>query len=401
MSISTRFNWRLGWVIIAVAIVVGSLFYSRYLSLKLDKIETQRVQTWVEAQRTIAGASADANLNLAIKISTENKDIPIIETTGKDSITGNFLNLDTSLASTDSHYLKDQIADFKKLHPPIILHLDPESKEVLKYYYGESLLQRELRYFPMIQLLIVALFITIVFAAQKSANKSTQNRLWVGMAKETAHQLGTPLTSLEGWVEILKQYDIAEMGGKQQAEGQIEQYHNIIGEMNNDVGRLKLISDRFAKIGSHPKLEKADIVAQVEQMVTYIRRRAGVGVRFSIQADDRPLYALISPPLFDWVIENLLKNALDAMPGEGKVSIDLRQSEQQIIIEIHDTGKGIPISDQKKVFHPGYTTKKRGWGLGLALTKRIIQEYHHGNIYVKASDHNKGTTFRIILNRLT
>lgn len=388
-------------MIVAVAIVVGSLFYSRYLSLKLDKIETQRVQTWVEAQRTIAGAGTDANLNLAIKISTENKDIPIIETTGKDSITGNFLNLNAAQARTNNDYLSEQIADFKKLHPPIILHLDPKSNEVLKYYYGESLLQTELRYFPMIQLLIVALFITIVFAAQKSANKSTQNRLWVGMAKETAHQLGTPLTSLEGWVEILKQYDITEASVQQQPARQVEQYHSIMDEMDNDVARLKLISDRFAKIGSHPQLEKADIVAQVAQMVTYIKRRAAVGVQISIQAGERPLYALISPPLFDWVIENLLKNALDAMAGKGKISVDLKQAEQQIIIDIHDTGKGIPASDHKKVFHPGYTTKKRGWGLGLALTKRIVQEYHHGNIYVKASDQLKGTTFRIILNRLS
>lgn len=393
MKLFTRFNWRILLALFAVAIVIGSLFYSRYLSLKLDRIETQRVETWVEAQRTIASASEETNLNLAIKISSENKDIPIIETIGADSITGNFLNLDTAQVVHNPGYLDRKLESFKALHAPITLQLDQDGREVYRYYYGESRLQRELRYFPMIQLFIVALFITIVFGAQRSANRSTQNRLWVGMAKETAHQLGTPLTSLEGWVEILKQAEPEAFSDQQQ--------QNILLEMDRDVSRLKLISDRFAKIGSHPKLEPADIVIQVTSMMEYVKRRAGVGVRFSLEATQSPCQALISPPLFDWVIENLLKNALDAMSGEGNISIHIKQVEHHIYIDVQDTGKGIAHGDLKKVFHPGFTTKKRGWGLGLALTKRIVEEYHHGNIYIKSSEPEKGTTFRIMLNSAT
>lgn len=398
MKMHSRFNWRILLAIVALAIVIGSLFYSRYLSLKLDKVETQRVETWVEAQRTIASASEETNLNLAIKISTENKDIPIIETTGSDSITGNFLNLDSARAVSSPAYLKEKLADFKKLHPPIILKLDPEQSEVFQYYYGESQLQRELRYFPMIQLLIVGLFITIVFVAQRSANRNMQNRLWVGMAKETAHQLGTPLTSLEGWVEILKEAAINRQS--KNATPEIDR-DAILTEMETDVARLKLISDRFAKIGSHPKLENADVYLQVGKMIEYIKKRAGGRIRFELHPDQGPFFAAISPPLFDWVIENLLKNALDAMPAEGSITVNLKKAENQLMIDIQDSGKGIPYADQKKVFNPGYTTKKRGWGLGLALTKRIIHEYHHGTIYVKHSEPDKGTTFRIVLRVLS
>lgn len=197
MKTALRFNWKILLVLVALAIVTGSLFYSRYLSRKLGKIEKQRVETWVEAQRTIAGATEETNLNLAVKISSENKDIPIIETTASDSITGNYLNLDSANVAGNPAYLSSKLNAFKKMHPPIILTLDQDTSQSLRYYYGESRLQRELRYFPLIQLLIVGLFIIVLFVVQRIANKSAQNRLWVGMAKETAHQLGTPLTSLE------------------------------------------------------------------------------------------------------------------------------------------------------------------------------------------------------------
>lgn len=409
MKFAPVFNWKILLVLIALVIVTGSLVYSRYLSLKLGKIETQRVETWVEAQRTIANATDETNLNLAVKISSENKDIPIIETTVKDSITGNYLNLDSASAVDNPAYLKDKLRAFKNMHAPIVLTFDQDTSASLHYYYGESRLQRELRYFPVIQLCIVGLFIIVLIVIQRVANKSAQNRLWVGMAKETAHQLGTPLTSLEGWSEILKSnyeqlerptvYSPADLKRQEADKANTDQNNHlqILREMGTDIARLKLISDRFAKIGSAPKLLPADVASQVENMVHYIKKRAGGGVQFTFTADQPPYQAMISGPLMDWVIENLLKNALDAISGTGSIQVSLHKNERQILIDIQDSGKGIPHSQFKKVFNPGFTTKKRGWGLGLALTKRIVEQYHHGSIFVRQSEPGKGTTFRIQL----
>jgi signal transduction histidine kinase len=372
-------NWRFFFVVVAVAIVTGSWFYSRYLSAKLAKIEETNMQVWVEAQRTIADTSSQTNLNLPIKISTENHDIPIIETNANDSITNNYYNLDSTKIAKNSDYLQKKLDEFKALHPPIVVKLNDVEN---KYYYGETLLQRELRYFPIVQLLVVALFIILLIIANRNANKHQQDRLWVGMAKETAHQLGTPLSSLEGWTEILKNSKAGE---------------NILREMDKDIERLKLVSDRFAKIGSVPKLEKKDIVAQIENMVTYMSKRAGGKIHFTVKAQEKPLFVNVSALLFDWVIENLLKNALDAMDGHGSISINIQRKDRQTLIDVSDTGKGIAFTNYKKVFTPGFTTKKRGWGLGLALTKRIVEEYHHGEIFVKSSEMGKGTTFRIVL----
>lgn len=409
MKFAPVFNWKMLLVLIALVIVTGSLVYSRYLSLKLGKIETQRVETWVEAQRTIANATDETNLNLAVKISSENKDIPIIETTATDSITGNYLNLDSASAAGNPAYLKDKLRAFKNMHAPIVLTFDQDSSASLHYYYGESRLQRELRYFPVIQLFVVGIFIIVLVVIQRIANKSIQNRLWVGMAKETAHQLGTPLTSLEGWAEILKNnYEPVDppTGSssadlkRAEAEKAVTDQNNqlqILKEMGTDIARLKLISDRFAKIGSAPKLLPADVASQVEKMVHYIKKRAGGGVQFKFMADQPPYQAMVSGPLMDWVIENLLKNALDAISGTGSIIVSLHKNERQILIDIQDSGKGIPHGQFKKVFNPGFTTKKRGWGLGLALTKRIVEEYHHGSIFVRQSEPGKGTTFRIAL----
>lgn len=374
-------SWRFLLVLIAVAIVVGSVFYTRYLSSKLAKVEESQMNIWVKAQQTIADTSIQSNLDLPIEISAENRDIPIIETNEHDSIVSSN-NLDTVKIKEDAGYLERKLGSFKKQHAPIFIKLNDSPLVENKYYYGESRLQQELRYFPLAQLFIVALFIIVLVIAERNVHKSTQNRLWVGMAKETAHQLGTPVSSLEGWTEILKN---------------ISGNETIVPEIDKDIQRLKLISDRFAKIGSIPRLEEKDVVAQIENMVEYIRKRAGGKVRFSVDAAPNPLCAAISAPLFDWVIENLLKNALDAMDGQGAISVRIRQAASEILIDVTDTGKGIPFAQQKKVFTPGFTTKKRGWGLGLALTKRIIEEYHHGAIFVKASEVGKGTTFRIVL----
>jgi signal transduction histidine kinase len=238
----------------------------------------------------------------------------------------------------------------------------------------------------LIQLFIVALFIFITLTTIATRNKSTQNQVWAGMAKETAHQLGTPISSLEGWVEMLKDD---------------KQNEKIAVEMSKDVERLKLVSDRFGKIGSTPKLEPILISSQIENMVLYIKRRASDKVIFKLDNHHNDtLLAQINAPLFDWVIENLLKNALDAMEGAGTISIDIQDEIHKIKIDISDTGKGISKKNLQNIFKPGFTTKKRGWGLGLSLCKRIIEQYHKGSLFVKSSELGKGTTFRIILKKL-
>jgi signal transduction histidine kinase len=237
----------------------------------------------------------------------------------------------------------------------------------------------------MIQLFLAALFIIIVAIAQHTNYKSTQNQVWAGLAKETAHQLGTPVSSLQGWMEMLKE---------------IEGNEKIVPEIEKDVKRLLLISDRFGKIGSQPQLEEKNIVEQINYMIDYIKKRAGAKVVFTMDTHGEDnIIAMISPPLFDWVIENLLKNALDAMDGKGTIAVTVKDETSQIIIDVKDTGKGISKLNISKVFKPGFTTKKRGWGLGLTLTKRIVEQYHKGQIHVLQSEVGVGTTFRIILSK--
>lgn len=378
------FNLRNILAAIAIIIVSGSIIYSRYLSQKIAKDERQRVENWVEAQRTIMNAESESIPALAIKIIQENVDIPIIETDEKDSIT-NYRNLDSIKVAKSVSYLQQKLKQFKSERTPIILKLSDKPYTANRYYYGESQLQREVRYYPIVQLLIIGLFITVVIIAQRSSYRSTQNQLWAGMAKETAHQLGTPVTSLQGWVEMLREIEGAAF---------------IAPEIEKDVNRLLLITDRFGKIGSTPKLEERNLVEQVKYMVDYMRKRAGGKVQFVLNTHgEENIPAMISPPLFDWVIENLLKNGLDAMDGKGTITVNLFNNATHNIIEVTDTGKGISKANLKNVFKPGFTTKKRGWGLGLTLTKRIIEQYHKGTIFIKSSELGKGTTFRIELNK--
>lgn len=373
--------------LIAVSIVTGTIFYSRYLSKKIADDEKRKVDLWVEAQRTLIDAGDQSSFNLAAKISSENKEIPIIETDENDNINPiNCVNLDTNKIKSDSTYLRRKLAEFKKLHEPILLVLSEKPKYTAnKYYYGESMLQQEVRYYPIVQLIIVGLFITITIIAQRTAYISTQNQVWAGMAKETAHQLGTPVSSLKGWAEVLKDVPDAE---------------KITTEIEKDISRLELVTDRFGKIGSKPQLEERNLVEKIRNMVEYIKKRAGTNVDFIINTFGKDeIHAMISPPLFDWVMENLLKNSLDAMEGHGTITIQIFETTTQVSIEVIDTGKGISKVNIRNVFKPGFTTKKRGWGLGLTLAKRIIDQYHKGSIYVKSSEPGKGTTFRIELNK--
>ncbi len=377
-------NWRNALAAVAILIVSGSIIYSQYLSRKIASDETRKIKTWVEAQRTLINSNDPATLTLSSTISQGNSDIPIIETNERDSIT-DYRNLDSSDVFKDSRYLYQQLSVYKTQHQPIKIVLSDTPYIANFYYYGESRLQQEVRYYPIVQLIIVSFFIAVIVIAQRNSYRSTQNQLWAGMAKETAHQLGTPVTSLQGWVEMLK-----ETAGAQQ----------IAPEIEKDVNRLLLITDRFGKIGSKPKLEERNLVEQVTAMTDYMRRRAGGKVKFVLDTNgENHISAMISPPLFDWVIENLLKNGLDAMDGKGTLTVQLKNDATRNIIEVTDTGKGISRANISKVFKPGFTTKKRGWGLGLTLTKRIVEQYHHGSIFIKQSEPGKGTTFRIELNK--
>jgi signal transduction histidine kinase len=381
---ASLFNWRNLLALLAILIVTGTVFYSRYLAKKIAAEERLKVQQWVAASKSIIENPAN-DITLANLIRNEQTSVPIIETNEQDSIIS-YINLDTAKATTNSNYLLQKLKEFKRNNEPLLLVLSDTPFIANKYYYGNTPLLAQVQYYPLIQLLIVALFIIVTIIAITTQNKSTQNQLWAGMAKETAHQLGTPLSSLQGWVEMLK-----------------ENKNNdaITYELEKDVERLKLVSDRFSKIGSTPKLEEHNIITQVNDMVNYMRKRAAGKVQFTINLHGmQSLAANISAPLFDWVIENLLKNALDAMDGKGNINIEIKQQEHDIIIDIKDSGKGITTANIAKVFKPGFTTKKRGWGLGLTLSKRIIEQYHNGKIFVKESSPANGTTFRIILPAL-
>ena len=377
------FNWRTALSAIAIGIVTGTIFYSQYLANKIAADERQKVEIWVEAEKFLINSPPDVDTRLILAIIINNKDIPIIRVNEAGNIT-EYINLDSNKINRDTGYLPQKVRQFKSQHEPIV-YTDPLNGKKDLYYYGSSALLREVRYYPLVQLLIVALFIIFAFYAIATRNRSVQNQLWAGMAKETAHQLGTPVTSLQGWVAMLKEDPYTE---------------KMAGELSKDVDRLQLVSDRFSKIGSTPKLEEKDLLIQIGNMVDYIRRRSPEKVQFIVNADNaQTIPVKISASLFDWVIENLLKNALDAMGGKGTITIDITQTSEQVQIDITDTGKGISSANINSVFKPGFTTKKRGWGLGLTLSRRIIQQYHKGQLFVKSSEVGKGTTFRIILQK--
>ncbi|MBL0335237.1 MAG: HAMP domain-containing histidine kinase [Chitinophagaceae bacterium] len=377
-------QWRTLLALVAISIVTGTIFYSRYLAHKIAGEEKQRVEQWIEAGKFIIKAGPDTDIGLATLILAENKTIPIIVTDEKDSVIEH-VNLDSSRAAGNPSYVQGKLSTYRSANN-VIIWSDPQNPQVKnKYYYGNSRLLDEVRYYPIIQLVIVALFILITLISLRSSYRSVQNQVWAGMAKETAHQLGTPVSSLEGWVEMLRE--------KPENE-------KIAHELEKDVNRLRLVSDRFGKIGSTPHLEETDLVQQIRAMVDYMKKRATGKIIFNVLTHDHQVItARISPPLFDWVIENLLKNALDAMEGKGSITLDIIEDKKTVHIDITDSGKGISKQNVTLVFKPGFTTKKRGWGLGLSLSRRIIETYHKGEIFVKHSELGKGTTFRVVLQK--
>jgi nitrogen-specific signal transduction histidine kinase len=377
-------GWKSVLAVLAILIIATTLLYVSNLTRRMQQEERMKMKTWVEANKEILTAPEDANLNLASEIIANNTSIPIIQVDNEGHILSTN-NLDPAKLK-DPGYAKKKLEQFKTEHAPILQMYNPtDSTERNLIYYGDSVVLQQIRYYPYIQLGVVALFILVTLIALTTTNKSTQNQLWVGLAKETAHQLGTPLSSMEAWVELLRE--------KKENE-------SIVTEIGRDLNRLKLISERFSKIGSTPELEENELISEIHNVVAYMKRRAPQKIRFIVKTHgEEDIPAMISPLLFDWVIENLLKNALDAMGGKGSISIDISSHTTQNIIDVTDTGKGIAGINLDKVFKPGFSTKKRGWGLGLSLSKRIIEDYHSGRLFVKSSELNKGTTFRIVLRK--
>jgi signal transduction histidine kinase len=369
--------WKFLLALLAVLIVVGTFFYSNFLAEKISERERNIMTSWVTAQRSIASATAEDDISLPSSIVAEQ------QTDENDQIISS-LNLDSNRAANDSQYLKDKLQEFKSRGNLITTFFGTDSLKYNRYYFGESLLLRQIRYFPMIQLLIVLIFTIMMLRFINTRHRSLQDRLWAGLAKETAHQLGTPVSALEGWTALLRE------GGD----------HALVSnEMDKDIQRLKLITDRFSMIGGEPKREKTDLKELVGSAMEYMRKRAPETVVFELFNVDLVSLVSVSRPLLEWVIENLLKNALDAMNEKGRIEIRMGEEEHFIWVDIRDNGKGMTTVLQREIFNPGVTTKKRGWGLGLTLSKRIIEEYHGGSLFVKESMVGQGTTFRIHIKK--
>ncbi len=381
-SYDRKSRWKLILVLVALFIVATTLWYTNMLATKLAEEEKQKVEQIADVYQYIATATDITDYQFFVQLIRANTTIPIISTDNDGNIVA-YLNIDSAKVAQNNDYLNRQLEDMKDFADPVKFAI---SDNIYQYvYYKHSNLYTQLLYYPYIQLLIIAAFLIVAYYLFNTARRSEQNRVWVGMAKETAHQLGTPISSLVAWIEYLN--DSPGMESKK----------NIVDEMEKDVKRLELIADRFSKVGSQPDLSDRNLIQELENTIDYLKRRASKKVNFDFTYANPDIFIKMNPVLFNWVVENILKNALDAIDGIGDISVLVSEDATSAIIDITDTGKGIPKSKQSTVFEPGYSTKKRGWGLGLTLAKRITENYHGGKIFVKNSAQGKGTTFRIIL----
>ena len=370
------------WIIIASSFCLVSLIlWNTYTFFQIFKNEERlKMNLWAQAQKTLINADENTDVDLPLLIFSNNTSIPIM-LTEKDSII-NAVNIDTTIIqNTEKSRLF--LNKLKGENEPINIVYAPG--RIQKLYYGNSSLLNQLKYYPIALLLIIVLFAALVYNYYKSNKMATQNKLWAGMAKETAHQIGTPLSSLIGWIELLKTEDIPESTTK---------------EIEKDIERLQTITDRFSKIGSEPKLEQMDIVSETLLSYDYLQSRFSKQIEFSYAAPQKSIMIPLNATLHSWTIENMVKNAIDAMKGKGKLHLAIEEENESIKITITDTGSGIPKNQFKKIFEPGYTTKKRGWGLGLSLTKRIVEDYHKGKIKVLQSEVGKGTAMQLIFVKL-
>ncbi|MFL9845343.1 sensor histidine kinase [Flavobacterium rhizosphaerae] len=364
------------WIIIAVSffIVVFILWNTYYLFQIFREEETRKMELWADSMETVNNADLNVDVSLAQSILHKNTSIPLILTDEKGHV--------LKVANTNEAILKDSILakkyieNFKARNPPILVNTLGDTQYL---YYGNSTLLKVLKYYPFALALVILLFVGVIYNFYRATKAGAQNRLWAGMAKETAHQIGTPLSSLLGWIEIMRVDNVDE---------------TTVQEIEKDVKRLQTIADRFSKIGSEPILEELDIVAETEKAFEYLKSRTSKQVEFTFTAPNHPVPVMLNHELHSWTIENLVKNAIDAMRGKGRLEIAIAERDKFVKIKVTDSGKGIPKSQFKKVFEPGFTTKKRGWGLGLSLTRRIVEEYHKGKIKVAYSEVGKGTTMQ-------
>tara|TARA_B100000809_G_scaffold19731_1_gene17349 strand:- start:16459 stop:17634 length:1176 start_codon:yes stop_codon:yes gene_type:complete len=362
-------------------VIVTLILWNTYTFFQKFKYEERvRMEILAEAQKELSNANLDSNITLPDKIITTNNSIPLILVDDKGAII--YANNLDSIKSLDPNYLKKQLAIMKIQNKPIEISYDGENKQFI--YYKNSDLLNKLTYYPLALILILVLFLAVIYFFYSSNKAAETNKLWTGMAKETAHQIGTPLSSLLGWIAILKMEKVDE---------------TYIDEIEKDVHRLNTIANRFSKIGSKPALKRENIVVITKQAFDYLESRSSKQISFSFSSSDKEIYAKLNIELFGWVIENLIKNAIDAMLGKGELILAIENTPKKVKITVSDSGKGIPKKLFKQIFKPGFTTKKRGWGLGLSLSKRIVSDYHNGKIFVKKSELEKGSAFEILLDK--
>jgi signal transduction histidine kinase len=368
-------------LLFAVLIGMGSLFYTGNLVKRLKAEERENVEMWAEATRLISISDTSQNVGFLSLVIDNNNTVPVILTDESDSIIS-ARNFDEAKIN-DPKYLRKTLQKIKERNNPLVIKLENGHFNLI--YYKDSIILTMLIFYPYIQLGIIVLFILVSYLAFSSSRKAQQNQVWVGMSKETAHQLGTPTSSLAGWIEIL-QHKYPEI--------------SITKELALDVQRLEKVTERFSRIGSKPALVKENIITIVSRTVDYLKSRTSSKVKFLIDSGiKKEVIVPINSALFEWVIENIIKNSIDAMEGSGEITIRISDNEKNALIDISDTGKGIPKSAFNKIFNPGFTTKQRGWGLGLSLAKRIVEEYHNGKIFVRQSEVGKGSSIRIIMNK--
>jgi nitrogen-specific signal transduction histidine kinase len=369
------------WIIIISSFLIASLIlWNTYVFFQTFKEEERnKMELWATALKNLRNADVNADIQLPTFIIENNKNIPLILTDKEGKILS---NLNLGEIETDSVKVKVFLNKIKSQNAPIKVQFAKNDYHLV--YYGDSPILNKLKYYPIALLLVAFLFGGVVYNFYRATKMATQNKLWAGMAKETAHQIGTPLSSLIGWLELLKLENVDE---------------STIDEIQKDINRLQTITERFSKIGSEPILEKRDIIEETKLSFEYLQSRVSKQVIFDFRAPEKQLFVSLNPTLHSWTIENLVKNAIDAMKGKGNLSIEIVEGDTNVFITVTDTGSGIAKNKFKTIFEPGYTSKKRGWGLGLSLTKRIVQEYHKGKIRVVQSEIGKGTTMQMIFKK--
>jgi signal transduction histidine kinase len=373
-------RWKLLLMLAAVVIVTVSLWYTNKLATTIADQERQKVELIANAYKKLSTTSIDADVGYMYDVITSNESVPIILTDDQGTIIGS-RNLDSTRIDKPG-YLESELESMKEEKPAIEIEITEGLRQFI--YYKDSYLLTQLKYYPFVQFGIIGVFLLIAYLAFSTARKAEQNQVWVGMAKETAHQLGTPISSLNAWLELLR------------TKATEPDTLNYLTEIENDIERLELVTERFSKIGSAPDLKDTLIIEDLNKIVDYIKRRASEKITFSVTGDSTAT-ARINTSLFAWVLENLMKNALDAIEGSGSISLAVSSANDTVHIDVSDTGKGLGKGRFGTIFEPGFSTKRRGWGLGLSLSKRIVENYHNGRIFVKESTMGKGTTIRIVL----